>query len=132
MTKEEEMKAKKIKELKIKKAKEEKEAAEAKAKKEKEAKAKKEKEAKLKKESYIGDNIDRFLTEDAVTEYYRAENLDEKFQSLYNMFVEDEQTFTNNMKQLSNKEFAGFMVYVLESMRIEPLELARTLKSVID
>jgi hypothetical protein len=76
---------------------------------------------------------DRFLGEDEITEYTSKENLAEKFETIYNTFVEsDLSSFKEQVNQLNANDFAKFMIHVLGEMRVDPREVVRTLQSIVD
>jgi hypothetical protein len=76
---------------------------------------------------------DRFLGEDEVQAYTSQESLAEKFETIYNTFVEsDLQSFKAQINKLNANDFAKFMVHVLGEMRVDPREVVRTLQSIVD
>jgi len=75
---------------------------------------------------------DRYLVEDEVDAYVSEESLTEKFDTIYNLFVESElDTFKTQLFELNTNDFAKFMIHLLE-MRIDPREVIRTLQSIVD
>lgn len=78
-------------------------------------------------------NYDRFLAEDEVEAYTSKESLSEKFETIYNTFVEsDVESFKTQVNELSTNDFAKFMIHVLGEMRVDPREVVRTLESIVD
>jgi hypothetical protein len=76
---------------------------------------------------------DRFLAQDEIGEYVSQESLSEKFQNIYNTFVEsDLDSFKDQLSQLNSNDFAKFMIHVLDEMRVDPREVVRTLRSIVD
>jgi len=76
---------------------------------------------------------DRYLAEDEIGEYVTQESSSEKFEKIYNTFVEsDLLSFKTQMNELNANDFAKFMIHVLEEMRVDPREVVRTLRSIID
>lgn len=77
--------------------------------------------------------FDRFLGEDEIAEYTSQESLAEKFQTIYNTFVEqDISSFKTQVNELNANDFAKFMIHVLGEMRVDPREVVRTLQSIVD
>ena len=78
-------------------------------------------------------NFNRFLTEDEVTMYIKEENLAEKFENLYNSFVEsDINSVKNQINKLNNNDYTKFVIHVLDEMRVDPREFTRVLRSIVD
>lgn len=76
---------------------------------------------------------DRFLGTDEVEDFTAKVSLSEKFQTIYNTFVDsDLVTFKEQVSELNTNDFAKFMIHVLEEMRVDPREVVRTLKSIVD
>jgi len=79
------------------------------------------------------DRYDRFLGQDDVELYTNNESLSEKFETIYNTFVEsDLVSFKSQIKELNANDFAKFMIHVLGEMRVDPREVVRTLQSIVD
>ncbi len=75
---------------------------------------------------------DRFLGEDEVQIYTSKESLSEKFETIYNTFVEsDLQSFKTQINELNSNDFAKFIIHLIE-MNVHPQEISRTLQSIVD
>lgn len=76
---------------------------------------------------------DRFLGQDEIEVYTSNENLSEKFETIYNTFVEsDLDSFKKQVSKLNTNDFAKFMIHILGEMRVDPREVVRTLQSIVD
>ena len=76
---------------------------------------------------------DRLLSEDEVSQYVREESIEQKFESFYNYFVEsDAESFKAKISELDRTEFTKFIIYTLDEMRIDPCELSRTLRAIVE
>lgn len=81
----------------------------------------------------MAQDYDRYLAEDEVAEYTSQDSLAEKFETIYNTFVEsDIPSFKEQVNELNANDFAKFMIHVLGEMRVDPREVVRTLQSIVD
>lgn len=79
------------------------------------------------------ENYNRFLGEDEVAQYVKVESQEERFEAIYESFVEnDVATFKKQINEMNSNDFAKFMIHILESMCVDPREVVRTLKSIVD
>jgi len=84
-------------------------------------------------EKEVRELTDRYLSTDEVDAYVNSESLGEKFQTIYNTFVDcDIESFKNQINELNTNDFAKFMIHILGEMRVDPREVVRTLESIID
>ena len=76
---------------------------------------------------------DRYLGNDEIQEYTSQESLSEKFQKVYNTFVDhDVKTFKEQIKEMDTNNFAKFIIHVLGEMNVDPREVVRTLRTIVD
>jgi predicted AAA+ superfamily ATPase len=79
------------------------------------------------------EKYDRYLGENEIDEYVKSESLSEKFETIYNTFVEsDIESFKSQINKLSSNDFSKFMIHILGEMRVDPREVVRTLQSIVD
>ena len=76
---------------------------------------------------------DRYLAEDEVQSYMSEDSLAEKFESIYNTFVESNlDSFKTQLSELNTNDFAKFMIHILGEMNVDQREVVRTLRSIVD